>query len=616
MIAFVRQSREYQQWAKAAFFTYFETRTGNPVIAMPTGTGKSIVIADICISIITTWEGQRILVLAPTKELVTQNAAKFAAMAPQIPVGICSASLNKYHLGLPITLGTIGTVYNRRKSLGRIDLVFIDEGHLVSHKEETQYRQLAEWIMTGEIIEIPGVEIEMPDGRKEHLESTFEYVENPSANPACKFVALSATPYRFGLGHITDGGLFTDVCFDACGLEAFNWFIEQGYLVPLIPRPTRTILDTSGVKTSGGDYVGGDLQRKVNKAEITSAAVAEALELSAGRRKVLWFGTGIEHAEAIRAELESHGENAVAVHSKSATRDDDLKSFTTFGDNSVRHCVNFGVLTTGFDFDALDCIVMLRPTKSPGLWVQMIGRGTRTSYADGFDLTTQEGRLAAIAASSKKDCLVLDFAYNTAALGPVNDPQLPKKKGKGGGDPPVKTCGRTGSPPVSNIVEGTSNVDKGGDPKEGCGAWNHPSARYCIQCGAEFTFEVKFSHTAANTPLLRKSDKDVSGAFEKPVLEHHKVSRVTYELHKKEGRPDSIRVNYYCGMRRFSHFVLPEHGGQPRRRSEDWWHRHGGGPMPATTNACRAVLDQLRIPKSITVWIKKDYPQVMEWTFE
>jgi DNA repair protein RadD len=601
MSAFVRQTREYQQWAKDAFFAYFETHSGNPVIAMPTGTGKSVTIADICIHIVATWNGQRILILAPTKELCEQNAAKFTGMAPQVPVGLCSASLGKYQLGLPITIGTIGTIFNRRNALGRIDLVFIDECHLVSDNDETQYRKLAEYLMSGE-------NVEQDDG-------TFQFVDNPNANPNCKFVGLSATPYRLGLGHITDGGLFTDVCFDACGLEAFNWFVDQGYLLPLIPRPTRTKLDTTGVKKSGGDFVASDLQRKVNKAEITAAVVAEALELSADRKKVLWFATGIEHAEAIVAELASHGEHAVAVHSKSPTRDDDLQAFMTLGPNGVRHCVNFGVLTTGFDFPALDCIVMLRNTVSPSLWVQMLGRGTRPWYADGFDLSTQEGRLLAILNSDKQDCLVLDFAYNTAELGPINDPQLPKKKKKLGGDPPIKTCGKTGSPPVSNIVEGSGDPDKGADPKTGCGAWNHPSARHCIQCGAEFTFEVKFSHTAANTALLRRSSDDTSGAFEKPVLEEHKVTRVTYEVHRKEGRPDSIRVNYYCGLRRFSHYVLPEHGGNPRKRSEDWWTRHGGGLLPASTAQARALIDQLKTPRSIVVWMKKDFPQIMDWKF-
>ena len=223
--------------------------------------------------------------------------------------------------------------------------------------------------------------------------------------------------------------------------------------------------------------------------------------------------------------------------------------------------------------------------------------------------------MLAIANSDKRDCLVLDFAYNTAVLGPINDPQLPKKKKKGGGDPPIKTCGKTGDPPVSNIVPHTSDPDRGGDPIKGCRCWNHPSARFCIQCGAEVTFEVKFQNKASTTELLRRSGT-LDGAFEKPVLEEHAVTRVTYEIHKKEGRPDSIRVNYYCGMRRFSHYLLPEHGGNPRRRSEDWWMRHGCVvALPATTAATRQLIDQLRVPARIIVWMRKDYPEIKDWIF-
>lgn len=568
------QPREYQGWAFDAFFQYYSAGgVGHPVIAMPTGTGKSVVVALLCTSILTQWSTQRIVVLMPTKELVEQNADKLMTVWPAAPMGICSASLNRYETGYPIIFGTIGTVINRKEAIGARDLVFVDECHLVSDKEETQYRQYFDWLL--------------------------------EQNPNTKFMGLSATPYRLGVGHITDGGLFTDVCFDATTLEAFNWFIEQGYLVPLVPRPTKTQIDTDKVKTQGGDFQAKDLQRAVNKAEITTAAVAEALDLAADRSHLLWFSTGIDHAEAIGAELESHGESVVVIHSKSDTRDADLERFLN---GEVRHCVNFGILTTGFDFPALDCIVMMRPSKSPGLWVQMLGRGTRPDYAPGFDLLTQLGRLQAIAASEKQNCLVLDFAYNTATMGPINDPQIPKKKGKGGGDAPIKICGKTGSPPMLNIVKGTGDPDK--NAGVGCGIWNHPSARHCHHCGAEFTFEVKFSADASSQELLRGS-----GAFEKPKIAEFKVTRVSYEVHKKAGRPDSLRVFYYCGLRRFSHYVLPEHGGNPRKRSEHWWSLHGGGRMPESTLECRAVIDSLAVPKAIRVWEKKDYPQVMEWIF-
>ena len=574
-MSFHFQPRDYQQWATDAFYGYFQNGgEGHPVIAMPTGTGKSIVIALLSTTILQQWHNQRILVLAPTKELVEQNVEKVLAMWSGAPVGVCSASLDRYDTANPLIFGTIGTVINRKEQIATkarpIDLVFVDECHLVSDKETTQYRLLFDYLL--------------------------------ELNPNTKFMGLSATPYRLGIGHITDGGLFTDVCFDSTTLEAFNWFIEQGYLAPLVPRPTRTKLDVDKVKTSGGDFQAKDLQNTVNKAEITSAAVAEALDLSADRAHCLWFSTGIEHAEAIGAELESHGETVVVIHSKSATRDEDLKRFLA---GEVRHCVNFGILTTGFDFPGLDCIIMLRPTKSPGLWVQMLGRGTRPFYVAGFDLATTEGRLASIAASPKQNCLVLDFAYNTASMGPINDPKLPKKKGKGGGEAPVKTCQK------KNTVEGTAH--KGGFDAP-CGVWNHPSARHCQLCGAEFIFDVKFGTDASSAALLAGGPSDKP--YEAPKTTEQRVTRVTYDIHKKQGRPDSIRVNYHCGLRRFSHYVLPEHGGNPRRRSEHWWMMHGGGRMPESTVECRQMIDNLKIPRYIRVWEKKDYPQILDWIFD
>lgn len=567
------QPRDYQGWASASVFDYYEGgKDGHPVIAMPTGTGKSIIIADLTYTIIRTWNDQRVLALMPTKELVLQNAEKLLAMWPGAPLGVCSASLNRYELGRPVTFGTIGTVINRKAALGKIDIVFVDECHLVSDDEETQYRLLFDYLL--------------------------------ELNPNVKFIGLSATPYRMKVGHITDGGLFTDVCFDATTLDAFNWFIDQGYLVPLIPRPTVTKLNTEGVKTSGGEFIASSLQRAVNKEKITRAAIAEARELAHERNHILVFATGIEHAEAIGAELETHGESVVVIHSKSKTRDADLAAFLA---GEVRWCVNYGILTTGFDFPALDCIVMLRPTKSPGLWVQMLGRLTRPFYA-WVPAETQEDRLAAIAASVKQNGLVLDFAYNTANMGPINDPKLPKKKGKGSGDPPIKTCGRTGNPPVSNIVEGTSDPDRGGG-KGGCEAWNHPSARKCVQCGAEFTFEVKFGETAGTQDLL------AGGAYTRPVVNEYAVTRVAYERHQKADRPDSIRVQYYCGLRRFTHYITPEHGGNPRRRSEHWWMLHQGGQMPESTRECLTAIDRLAVPASIRVWENKKYPSVEDWMF-
>ena len=569
---FVFQPRDYQDWASTSLFAYYEGgKEGNPVIAMPTGTGKSVVIAALIVNILTTWNGQRILMLAPTKELVTQNAEKLTTIWPAAPLGICSASLNKFEVGRPVTFGTIGTVFNRRHTLGRIDLIFIDECHLVSDKEETQYRQLIDFLL--------------------------------ELNPDMKVVGFSATPYRLGVGHITDGGVFTDVCFDSTTLDAFNWFIEQGYLVPLIPRPTTLKLETDGLKTVAGDYSEKSQQSAFDKEAITREAVNEMRELAHDRAKILVFATGIAHAEHIADELRALGESVVCIHSKSDSRDDDLEAFKTPGDNGARWCINFGVLTTGFDMPGLDCIAVIRVTKSPGLWVQILGRGTRPDYAPGFNLLTQEGRLQAIAFSDKQNCLILDFGHNTAVLGPINDPKLPKKKGQKGGIAPVKTC------KDENTKAPTDPHEYKNGHTGPCGVWNHPSARHCVLCGSEFLFEVKFDTKTSNDQVL-------AGAYEKPVVNEYNVTRVTYEIHSKRDMPDSIRCIYYCGLRRFTSYVLPEHRGPARRKSEGWWMKHGGGSLPLTTREALEQVDALRVPKRIRVWENKKYPDILDWIMD
>lgn len=569
--------REYQVYTLNEIFRHFATHlVGNPVVPMPTGTGKSITIAELIAWVMDAWNDPHVLILAPTKELVVQDAEKLAFLAPDVPYGICSASLNRFEWTKKVTFGTIGTVINRKENFPRLDLVIVDEAHLVSDVETTQYRKLFDYLI--------------------------------EKNPNTRFVGLSATPYRMGLGHITDGGLFTHVVADSTNLDAFNWYIEQGFMVPLIPQPTRLQLDTSKVKLQAGEFQALALQTSVNKPEVTAAALREAQELAYERNHILVFTTGIEHCEDIVAELQSMGEDAVLVHSKitDKERDENIRKFLS---GEVRWCVNYGVLTTGFDFPALDCIVMLRPTRSPGLWVQMGGRGTRVDYADGFDLSTQQGRLAAIAASDKQNCLLLDFAYNTMQLGPINDPQLPRRRGEGGGEAPVKICGATSTTTGQwNIIKGTSRISD-----EGCNTWCHPTAKFCLNCGAEFIFALRFESQASVHEVLAKPAK--SKAHTDPIVVVHPVNRVTYNIHRKEGAPPSIRATYHCGMRKFSHFILPEHQGYARRRSEQWWLMHGGASMPETTIECSELVDDLAVPARIHVWENKKYPEVMHFEF-
>jgi DNA repair protein RadD len=543
--------RDYQAAAVASLFAYFSSgKRGNPLIALPTGTGKSIIIADFIQQVLVSYPTTRVMMLTHVRELIEQNHSKLLTLWPLAPAGIYSAGLNRKDRGYPILFGGVSTVAKADPAIfGRIDLLLIDECHLVSPKDETMYRKVIESLST--------------------------------INPALKVVGLTATPYRLGHGMlVAPGGLFTDTCFDLTGIVAFNWLLSEGYLSRLIPKQPARELDLTGVHIQGGDYKQNELQAAVDKDEITFAAVREIIEHGAQRHHWLVFASGVEHAIHIAAMFESLGVAATFVHSKMASSERDA-NIAGFKSGKYRVMVNNGILTTGFDFPAIDMIAVLRPTMSASLWVQMLGRGTRPMYATGYDLSTRDGRLAAIQAGQKQDCLVLDFAGNTRRLGPINDPVLPRKKGEGGGIAPVRLC-------------------------ETCGTYNHASVRVCVNCGAEFPREVKIQQYAGTEELIASTEVKT---------ETFKVDRVVYTRHTKEGRPPTIQVSYFCGLRLFREWVCLEHEGFAGKKARDWWRARSSEEPPVTTADGLSRIESLATPTGIVVWLKPKYDEILSYIY-
>lgn len=228
---------------------------------------------------------------------------------------------------------------------------------------------------------------------------------------------------------------------------------------------------------------------------------------------------------------------------------------------------------------------MLRPTESPVLWVQMIGRGTRPVYGrpDCFDLNTIEGRLSSIAAGPKPNgCLVLDFAGNTERIGPINDPKIPTRKGSKGGTAPVKICER-------------------------CEMYNHASVKFCVCCGHEFKFEVKIRQEAGTADLI-KGDL--------PVVEDFQVEYITYSLHTKVGKPNMIKVSYYCGFRMFNEYVCLEHTGFAGKKAQKWWKDRTNLPIPENCEDALDVITSAKAPTDLRVWINKKYPEILSYCFD
>lgn len=379
--------RDYQQRSIDQLHDWFSANAeGNPVLELPTGAGKSHVIAAFTKGAVTEWPETRVLMLTHVKELLEQNAAKMREHWHGAPLGIYSASMGQRTLCAPITFAGIQSIWKRADDLGHVDICLIDECHLMSNEQAGIYRKFLH--------------------------------DLTKINPQLRTVGLTATPYRLGQGMLTEGkdALFDDIINPVTVEE----LVARGFLAPLRSKHTDTVLDVSGVGNSGGEYIAGQLEAAVDTDAAVAAVVAETLERARGCRSVLWFCAGVKHAEHVAAHLSAMGECAAVIHG-GTPKAHRPRIVADFKAGKIRHLTNANVLTTGFDAPDIDCIVMLRPTMSPSLYVQMAGRGMRLK-------------------SHTDHCLVLDFAGNVAQHGPITCVVPPSKKKKGAGEAPTKTC--------------------------------------------------------------------------------------------------------------------------------------------------------------------------------
>jgi len=516
--------RPYQRAAVEALYDYFAASAGNPLVVMPTGTGKSLCIAGFTREAIAAYGDTRVLILTHVKELIQQNFMAMLRAWPEAPAGIYSAGLSRRDIHAQILFAGIQSIHRHARQVQRCDLVLIDEAHLLGRGDSGMYR-------------------------------SFLAQLNEINAGLLKVVGFTATPYRLDSGMLHEGKdrLFTDIAFHVPVLE----MIQQGYLCPVVPKQTETQLDVGGVGTRGGEFIAKDLEAAVDRDEVTSAAVVEIVQHGEGRGSWLVFCSGVAHARHVRDAVREHGISAETVtgDTPGPERDGILSAFKA---GRLRCVTNANVLTTGFDAPGTDLIALLRPTKSVGLYVQMVGRGTRL-------------------AEGKDDCLVLDFAGNTARHGPIDTVDGRKKEPAGDGEAPIKVC-----------------------PE--CQTINHASARHCIECDHEFPPPVvKVAPHAASNALL---STQIQAAW-------CDVTGVTYVRHEKPGKPASLRVTYECGLARHSEWVCFEHTGFPRDKAVGWWRRRAGNlPPPATVDAALEHLDHLRRPIAIQVRPAGQYTEI------
>jgi DNA repair protein RadD len=390
--------RPYQRSSINALYADWKEGKRAPLIVLPTGAGKSLVIAKLIQELRDAYHDIRILNATHVKELIEQNYAELLKIWPLAPAGIYSAGLRRRDAGAQILFGGIQTIAKRAREIGYVDLVLIDEAHLVPRDAETQYGQLLA-------------------GLRE-------------INPEVRMAGLTATHFRLGEGylHEGEGALFDSIAYEASVRE----MIDAGYLCRPVSKATRTHYDLAGVTKVAGDFNQGKLQAAVDVDNVTAAAVDETVARGEGRRSWLLFCSGVEHAQHVRDAIRSRGISAEMVLGDTPSGER-ARILSDFKAGRVRAVTNNSVLTTGFNHPGVDLLAMMRPTLSTGLYVQMVGRGLRN-------------------APGKENCLVLDFAGNIARHGPIDDVVV-KPPSSGDGEAPIKIC-----PTCDSIVPAAARV--------------------------------------------------------------------------------------------------------------------------------------------------------------
>ncbi|OLO05194.1 DEAD/DEAH box helicase [Salinicola socius] len=461
------QLRPYQTQAVDNVIAHFRGSDDPAVVVLPTGSGKSLVIAELARR-----ARGRVLVLAHVRELVEQNHAKYLAYG--LEADIFSAGLGRKESGRQVVFGSVQSVVNGLDDFatGEFTLLVIDECHRVTFtREGGSERHAAASGKAGQ-----------------RTVSTYEKViaRLRQARPNLKVLGLTATPYRLGEGFLyhrhyhgmvkgPEAAFFRDCVFE----QPLRVMVRQGYLAePRRIDGAMAFYDFSRLTPQrNGQFAERDLDGVVRGNRATPQIIHDVIERARDREGVMIFAATVAHAEEVLGLLPS-GESALVTGATPGPERERL--ITTFKARELKYLVNVAVLTTGFDAPHVDVIAILRPTESVGLYQQIVGRGLRLS-------------------PGKRDCLILDYAGNPWEL---YAPEIAQARPDGESEPVQVECPECG---FANIFWGKRDGDfviehhgrrcqglEGGSQCtfrfrfkvcEQCGGENDIAARACGHCG-------------------------------------------------------------------------------------------------------------------------------------
>lgn len=516
--------RPYQSECVEAVHAHVCGKETHPCAVLPTGAGKSIVMAGV----IQKWREEapwvRGCVLAHRKELVEQNSNKLRSAYPEGEIGVYSAGLGKRDYDSPILFASIDSIFRKAGEFAPFDFLFVDEAHRIPPKGEGKYRTF-----------IAGCK---------------------RFNPNLRIVGWTATPFRMGCGPICHKDhILNEVCYEAGVTD----LIHDGYLCKLRSKVGECQPKLSGVRrNSGGDYIVKSLASATNRADVVSSAVAEAARIIAAenRRSAVFFCVDIEHCKRVSEELRKHDIYAPYVTGKTKKEDRD-KLIRDFKSQRIRAVCNVNVLTEGFDAPHIDCVVLLRPTLSGGLFSQMVGRGLRTH-------------------DSKRFCLVLDFAGCIDEHGPID------------------LLGQSGRVVMATCAECRESFSR--------------AIGSCPACGWEIPKQEIDRMERVERERRMHGDKVSKRSILSSEPETLKVDAVHVSRHCKPGSPDSLKVQYRCGLSIFREWVCLNHDGFPGKKAQMWWKARFGKEKVATVEGalCDMFLSQALLEWTETITVRRN----------
>jgi DNA repair protein RadD len=537
--------RDYQQEAIDAAWDALGKGMKRPLLVEPTGSGKALILASLCKQ---AWEMDptvRVVILVDSEELVSQNFQEFIGIWPEAPAGIYCAGLNRRQIGAQFLFASIASIYKKAYSIQRCDILLIDECHMIPRRSDAMYGRFI-----GDLETI---------------------------NPRLAIIGATATPFRLDSGSLHQGedALFDGIAHETTALR----LIEEGYLCP--PRTWQQAdIKTDGIGKRAGEFIVAQLEA----AAMDETALEQTVEhiIQAGEPRQAWkiFGVSVAHCEALHARLEARGYRGGCVFGET-DKTERRRNIARFDSGELRYLISNMALVKGFNVKRIDLVVLAFSTLSLVKYIQTIGRGTRPLYAPGYDLSTREGRLAAIDAGPKPYCYVLDLGANITRHGPFDDPWVAdKKKGNGKGEAPVKEC------PECRCSCGTMS-------------------KACPACGFEFPPpERAISVVPDNKPILSQPP------------EWLRVSGTSYRPHQKEGAVPSMRVEYRVGLTVHKEWVCLNHHGYPRQKAESWWLRRGKAPVPKSVDEALSRTGELITPSEIRVSRKGKYDEIIGVRFD